>query len=307
VLQTATSKVTHWFQDEFQSQRLLPGLTSGLLMGVTEVMFALSLGSLIFSGDLAPYLPYGIGMVLVTAAVMMIGTSLTSRVPGVIGSIQDTSSIILAIMAAGLATSLSAAGGAEKLTTVLVAIAATALLTGVFFLALGFFKLGGLVRFVPYPVVGGFLAGTGWLLVQGSFGVMADFSLTVRNLPALLQPDQLILWLPGLLFALVLFFGLRRIHHFLALPGILLGAAVLFYLALLLTGTSIDQAIDQGLLLGRGSGEAAWQPLTLKDLLAANWAAIVGQSGNIAITLVMSLVGLLLNASALVLQPYMSF
>ena len=150
-------------------------------MGITEVMVALSLGSLIFSGELAPYLPYGIGMALVTAAVMMIGTSLTSRVPGVIGSTQDTSSVILAVIAAGLAGTLSAAGAADKLTTVLVAIAATTLLTGVFFLALGFFKLGGLVRFVPYPVVGGFLAGTGWLLVQGSFGVMAGFPLTLAT------------------------------------------------------------------------------------------------------------------------------
>ena len=70
---------------------------------------------------------------------------------------------------------------ADKLTTVLVAIAATTLLTGLFFLALGFFRLGGLVRFVPYPVVGGFLAGTGWLLAQGSFGVMAGFPLTLQR------------------------------------------------------------------------------------------------------------------------------
>jgi SulP family sulfate permease len=296
---TAAAKLAYWLQDEFGSERLLPGLTSGVLMGVTEVMVALSLGSLIFSGELAPYLPYGIGMALATAAVMMIGTALTSRVPGVIGSTQDTSSVILAVIAAALAGALSAAGAADKLTTVLVAIAATTLLTGVFFLALGTFKLGGLVRFVPYPVVGGFLAGTGWLLVQGSFGVMTDFSLTLQNVPALLQPAQLILWVPGVLFALVLFFGLRRIHHFLAMPGILLGAVVLFYLALLATGTSVDHAVDQGLLLGRVSGEAAWQPLALKNLLAANWMAIVGQGGNIAITLVLCVVGLLLNASAL--------
>jgi SulP family sulfate permease len=297
--QTATRKLGLWFQDEFQSKRLLPGLTSGVLMGVTEVMVALSLGSLIFSGKLAPYLPYSMGMALVTAAIMMIGTALTSRVPGVIGSTQDTSSVILAVIAAALASVLSTAGAADTLTTVLVAIAATTLLTGVFFLALGTFKLGGLVRFIPYPVVGGFLAGTGWLLLQGSFGVMADFSLTLRNVPALLQPAHLILWVPGVLFALVLFFGLRRIRHFLALPGILVGAIIVFYLALLGTGTSIDHAIDQGLLLGRVSGEAAWQPLALKNLLAANWMAILEQSGNIAITLVLCVVGLLLNASAL--------
>jgi SulP family sulfate permease len=286
-------------QDEFQGERLLPGLTSGLLMGITEAIFALSLGSLIFSGELAPYVSYGIGMALVTAAIVMIATSLSSSVPGVIGTTQDTSSVVLAVIAAALVGALAAAGEEEILVTVLVAIAATTLLTGLFFLALGFFRLGGLVRFIPYPVVGGFLAGTGWLLVQGSFGVMADYALTLPNIPALLQPDQLALWVPGVLFALALVFGLRRIHHFLALPGILMGAIVVFYLALLVTGTSVDAAMHQGLLLGGVSGETSWQPLVLGNPLAANWSAILGQSGNIAIVLILSVVSLLLNASAL--------
>jgi hypothetical protein len=125
---TATTKLAHWLQDEFGSDRLLPGLTSGLLMGVTEVFAALSLGSLVFSGELAPYLPYGIGMALFTTAIMLITTSLTSRVPGVMGSTQNTSSVTLAVIAAGLAGTLSAAGTADKLTTVLVAIAVTTLL-----------------------------------------------------------------------------------------------------------------------------------------------------------------------------------
>ena len=45
------------------------------------------------------------------------------------------------------------------------AISLTTLLTGLVFWLLGHFRLGGLVRFLPYPVVGGFLAGTGWLFV----------------------------------------------------------------------------------------------------------------------------------------------
>jgi SulP family sulfate permease len=295
----ARHRFLHWLQDEFQSERLLPALTSGLLMGITEAMFALSMGSLIFAGELATYLPYGLGIALVTAAAILIGTSLTSRVPGVIGSTQDTCTVILAVTAAALASSLSDAGGQTALATVLVAIAVSALLSGLFFLALGTFKLGRLVRFTPYPVVGGFLAGTGWLLVQGSFDVTAGTPLTVANIPALLEPDQLILWVPSVLFALLLLFGLQRIRHVLAMPGILLGAIALFYLALLVTDTSIQDAIESGLLLGRVAGEIAWQPLALKTLLAADWAAILGQAGNIAILLMLSVVGFLLNASSL--------
>ena len=146
-----------WLQEETRSERLVPALTSGVLMGITEVMFALSLGSLIFSGELAPFLPYGIGMALVSATVMLIGLSAASSVPGVIGSTQDSAAVILAVIAAGLAGTLSAAGAQDKLTTVLVSIAVTTLLTGILFLALGLYKLGKLVRFIPYPVVGGFL------------------------------------------------------------------------------------------------------------------------------------------------------
>lgn len=292
-------QLTSWLRGAFQAQQLLPDLTAGALMGIIEVVCALSFGSLIFSGVLAPYLPYGIGMALAGAAVILVGTSLTSRVPGVIASIQDSPAVILAVIASALAGSLSAGTAEERLATVLVAIAVTTLVTGLFHLALGLFKLGGLVRYVPYPVVGGFLAGTGWLLVQGSFGVVAGHPLTLANLPALLRPDRLILWVPALLFALVLFTCLRRFKHSLTMPGILLGAIVIFYLILWATGTPLQAATSKGLLLGKVSGQATWHPLSLRSLLAANWVAILGQGGNMAIILVLSVVSLLLNASAL--------
>ncbi len=72
-------KLAQWLQNEFQSERLLPGLTSSLLMGISEVMFALSLGSVIFSGAPVPYLPYGIGISLFIAAVIMMAPRLPVR------------------------------------------------------------------------------------------------------------------------------------------------------------------------------------------------------------------------------------
>jgi SulP family sulfate permease len=173
--QTIDQPFFRGLQNELRFERLLPGLTLGVLVGLTEVIFALSVGSLIFSGELAPFLAYGIGIALVTATIMLIGVSCGSSIPGVTGSLQDSPSVILAVIAVALVGALPAAGAQARLATVLVAIAVTTLLTGAFFLALGLFKRGGLVRFLPYPVVGGFLAGTGWLLVRGSFGVMTDF------------------------------------------------------------------------------------------------------------------------------------
>jgi SulP family sulfate permease len=59
------------------------------------------------------------------------------------------------------------------------AIALATVLTGIAFLLLGYFKLGNLVRFIPYPVMGGFLAATGWLLFKGGLQVSTGFGFQV--------------------------------------------------------------------------------------------------------------------------------
>ncbi len=56
-MQMLGRKLAQWLQNGFQSERLLPGLASGMLMGISEVMVSLSLGSLNFSGALAPLSP----------------------------------------------------------------------------------------------------------------------------------------------------------------------------------------------------------------------------------------------------------
>lgn len=297
--QINTQKFNQWLRSEFKPDILLPSLSSGAIMGITEAIFAISLASLIFSGKLTPYISRGIGIALFTAPVIMIVTSLGSRVTGVIGSTQDTSSVMLAVIAAGVVSTLSGSDLETQLMTVLVAIAIATLLTGVFFLVLGYFGLGGLVRYIPYPVIGGFLAGTGWLLVQGSFSVMSNYPLQLANILKLFQANQVILWVPGVIFALILFFGVRRFTHVLVMPGILIGAVITFYLVFWVMGISVAEATHKGLLLGQLAGGVTWKPLLLVKLSTVDWKAILGQGGNIGIILVLSLVGLLLNASAL--------
>jgi sulfate permease, SulP family len=293
------SKYFSHFRAEFQSKKIVPALFTGILMGVTELIFAISMGSLIFSGEMAAYLPYGIGIALVTETIMLIVISLGTSIPGITGTLQDSSSVILAVIVTTLVGTLSASSLEDKFITAIVAIALITLLTGIFFLLIGHFRAGDLARFLPYPVVGGFLAGMGWLLVRGSFSVMTDITLSIANLPELFQPNQLILWMPGVLLAILLFLSLRRSSHFLVPPAILLAMLGLFYLGLLVTGTSIESAIAQGILLGEQSGNVAWQPLSWDYLSATDWGALFGQSGNIVSILILSLINLLLTASAL--------
>lgn len=285
---------------ELQLERLLPSLTAGLVAGVLEVLFAISFAALIFSGDLSPFVSAGIGLALFSTAVLTGIVACFSSLPGSVAASQDTPAIILALIAATIAATMPATATADELfLTVLAALALTTLLTGAFYLALGLFNLGRLIRFIPYPVVGGFTAGTGWLFIQGAITVMADIPLTLANLSTLLAPEMLIRWLPGVAFAILLVVALPRFSHFLTLPGLILAATGMFYLILWASGGSVVEAGAQGWLMGPFPEGGLWQPLSPSDLSHVNWAVIFGQFGSIATVLLVSVISLLLNASVI--------
>jgi SulP family sulfate permease len=45
----------------------------------------------------------------------------------------------------------------------MIAVALATALTGVLLFCLGLARAGGAIRFIPYPVIGGFLSATGWM------------------------------------------------------------------------------------------------------------------------------------------------
>lgn len=275
-------------------------LTAGVVIGLTEVIFSISLASLIFSGPLEAYLPRGIAMVLVTSAISIIFIAVVSSIEGCISGIQDNPSALFAV---AIASMIGAMGtGPQMFPTAIALITVTTLLLGLFLLLLGTFRLGGLMRYIPFPVIGGFLAGTGWLLIHGSIGSMVNYPVTLETLPTLFQADQIVLWLPGLAFGLILFFCIRQFDHFLVMPALLIGAQLLFILYLVVSGTSFEQAAERGLIIGQLGSGAVWQPLSLADVGQVDWRAIVGQAGNIGGILLVSSITLLLDISGLELS-----
>jgi SulP family sulfate permease len=283
---------------EIQPDRLVPGLIAGLVAGIIIVIVAISLAALIFAGDLSGFVSRGISLFLMGGIAALIATGLLSSFSGTITLVQDAPAAVMAVVAAAIVSSLPAsASSQEKFMTVVGAIALTSLLTGLLLILLGRFKLGALVRFLPYPVVGGFLAGTGWLLVTGGIGVMTDVSFSFSHLGALFQPDMLLRWVPGLVIAVLMLAILNRYNHFLLLPGMLLGLVVLFYGIVWLTRTPVAQVSAQGWLLGPFPMGGLLQPVGPSDLVDVQWTAILGQAGNLASILLVSVVSLLLNTS----------
>lgn len=141
--------------------------------------------------------------------------ALTGSNPGTVMIPQDAPVAILAMIAAAIAGNLAASAPPDALFfTVVAVIALTSLLTGLCFFVLGTFQLGNLIRFIPYPVIGGFLAGTGWILLKGGMEVMTDMSLNAATAVAFFHSPLLLRWAPGLIFGFVVLLVLRRYSHF---------------------------------------------------------------------------------------------
>lgn len=287
-----------FIHERIEFKGLLLDLTLGGLLGFTVTFVAISLVSLIFAGELSQHLNLGISIALLTAVVTLVLTTLLSSIRSGIGSLQDGPNVLMAVAISSLIGSASLGAGGDVLATILLTMLVATLTTGIFLLVMGVFRLGGLARYIPYPVVGGFLAGTGWLLIRGSFEVVTGLPATLSSLGDLLKPDIFILWMPALTVALTLFIGLRRFRNFITFPAILLGLMATFYLVLWITGTPLSTAREMGLLLV--SDEGLLLQLPNPGLMkGASWGTVLGQAGNIAVMAGIALVSLILNATSL--------
>ncbi|MGE5250851.1 MAG: SulP family inorganic anion transporter [Bacteroidota bacterium] len=285
---------------EFHLESLLPSLTAGLVIGTSEILFSASLAALIFSGSLTPFVARGIGLLLFGGMVVGLAVAFFSSLPGAIPVPQDSPAAILAVTAAAIAAQIPAQAAPDRLFfTVIAAISFTTIAAGLLFIAVGRFGWSSIVRFVPYPVVGGFLAGTGWLLTTGAMSVLSGLPMGMQHLPRLLQGDILMRWLPGALMAVLLLVLVRRFDHPLIMLGMLLGGTALFYIILFATHTTSAEAEARGLLLGPFPSRSLWEPLKLSQLALVDWRVLLGQTGKLVTVLMVSTIALLLNANAL--------
>ena len=270
---------------------LLPNAIAGFLTGTLSIIYSISFAALIFSGDLSVYLSRGIGFVLFGALVVGLVTALSSSVPASIGIPQVSPAVLLVLLSASISANMTTATSTEDVfVTLIMAIAVTTLTTGLFFFVLGKFKLGQFIRFIPYPVIGGFLAGTGWLLFLGGISIMMGISPSLSEVSFLFQYQSLIKWVPGLLIALLMLVMTRYRSHYLIVPVITLGSVAIFYIGTWIVGASISEISAQGWLVGPFSKDPLWKPLSLANLSQVNWEVIVGQLDTVVTIVIISLI-----------------
>jgi SulP family sulfate permease len=275
-------------------QLLLPALVAGIIGGVLTIIVEISFAALIFGGSLSDHIFDGIGFTMFGAFVIGAYVAITSSDPLTMARPHEIPAAILAIVAASIA---SVTPSENVFITVIAAIMISSILCGLFFLLLGRLRMGTLIRFIPFPVIGGFLAGTGWLLVKGGLSVATGMPVKISNIATLLSPYIAARWLPSMIFAIVLYVVMQRFRHYMVMPVVIISGIIVFYVIMASTGMSVDEAIRDGWLLKPLSDGAMWHPVEISRLVHVDWQAILSQSGNIATILLISVISMLLNAS----------
>jgi SulP family sulfate permease len=281
---------------------LLGDLTAGAVSTLVMLCYAMSLGTLIFSADLARYAELGVPTALVSCVVTALVIALTSSMRLNIAGPDSNATAFLAGVAAGVASSVRADGGSPQtlLLTVLIAIALCSVLTGVVLYAIGSSKRSRSLQFLPYPVVGGFLAGTGYLLLEGAFRVATGAAPHWQSL-ALLSQLHWLAWMPALFIGVLTTVLTRGRQHIAALPLVLVCGVVLFYTLLHLSGLSVDEARNMGLLLPHVKLHLMPELHVPAPLAhgAIDWAAITAHLPETLVVTSASAITILMNSTAI--------
>jgi len=209
--------------------RMLAVLPAAILVAVVTISFTTSFASWIFSGKLAVAQPAGLACLLIGVLVTGLVTALFSSMP--FTQAGPESSLVAIIAPALVPLGVLVAPWAIEANAIF-ALAMAGVLTGLMLGALGLARIGRMVRYIPFPVIAGFLGATGVYLLIGG-GRVATGAITLRELFEGAHPVQLAVALLGGIVILLL---LPRLRGSLGLPLLILGGILLHHLVALLAG-----------------------------------------------------------------------
>ena len=225
----------------------LHDVLGGSAASVLSVTFGLSYALLIFSGPLAPYLSYGVAATFISSAVLAAVIGLGSSLPFAVAGPDSTTAAMTAILASSLAERMTAVNPtASLLAPVLVTLAFSAIVTGIALCGFGVTRMGRAIRYVPYPVVGGFLGATGCLILLGAVRVITGIRLQVGTLDHFANPLTLSELAAACAMAVTLYLTWHRSRSPFGLPAILIGGVIVAHLGFWLADISPADAQASG-------------------------------------------------------------
>jgi SulP family sulfate permease len=272
---------------------------AGAISSILSIAYCLSYAALIFSGPLSPWLSYGVAVAFLSSALGAAAVALRSSFPFGIGGPDTSTSAVMATLISVTAARLVAANNPHLLPATLIVMALATILTGAVMSLLGLTRAGRTIRFVPYPVIGGFLAATGALMILGACQVITGQKVNWLHLSALGAHAGLAKIAAGVAVAFVLELFLARSRNVLIMPGVLLAAILGAHLVLFALHMPLAAAQAGGWMFTPTPAAALHLPLVPAELGAFPWKMLPGLSGELFAVVFVATVTVLLNTSGI--------
>ncbi len=286
---------------------LVHEIAVGAVVGLLAIVQSIGFGTLLYSGAPASVASIGIGTALLTTTLLALLIPFAGSYRGLIATAQSVPAAAMAVSVSAIAASLAGRPPETLLATVVVTVAATTLVIGAGAWLLGTFRLSRFIRFIPFPVIGGFLAGSGWLVFVGGIDALAGAHFVSTPMALLAEPTMAgrVAAAGAVLTAIWL---IQRLTGWkLGLPAVIAAALVLFNLAVWLTGTPQAALRDGQWLLALPDRRTLWPPIAPGDLAAVDWGAIAGQIPSLLTVPVLTFIAALMNATGVELEVRRDF
>jgi SulP family sulfate permease len=232
----------------YHSKSLFADVSLGIFDGLDNALWCYAFATVIFAGAMAHFLPLLVVVLLCGWALMGAFVALTSEKRLHIISLDEQAVVILASIAGLMVLEMGdRAGTGDGLSTMLAVMSLSSLGVAAFFWIIGHFRLTRLLELMPYPVICGFMAGIGWLLLEAGIGIAIDAPIP-QFWDAVKDPDtlaKLLIFVAGAIFLLVAVTRLRRAW---ALPVASLVLVGTFYAVVTIKGYDSHMLIQRGWL-----------------------------------------------------------
>lgn len=273
-------------------------VAAGLVCSLLSIAYCLSYAALIFSGPLSEWLSYGITIILLSVAVSAAVYPLFSSIPFSIASPDTSTAALTATLVAGMAARLVQEGHGDLLPVVAIVLALTTAVTGFALYGLGWARAGRAIRFVPFPVIGGFLGATGLLTMAGAVKVVSGGTPGAENLAELVRPEMLAKLGAAALLALMLHVFVRRWANAYVLPLVLLAVLIVFHAILSISGLGLAAAQEAGWVFPVIARAAPWPLWTSwPETVSIPLSVLPWLAGDLLAIIFVTTISLLLNAT----------
>lgn len=275
---------------------------AALMCTVMVIVFAFADASVLFGAALSQYLPVAVSMTMMSAVILALMVAVLSEFQGVIAGSQKASIVVLAIMVAGIHTSMQATGGLSEsaiVATVVASVLIATILLGLAFWAVGTLRYGRFIRYIPFPVIVGFLAGTGILMIKFGFVLALGFNPFSDSFTDVFTVQVLAKVAVTLVMVGLLFWASGKGRSKYSIPVLVILAVVVFLLATTVTGTGLASWIDTGWMLVQSAQQTVYPPLQFSDFDLIEWKVVAAQVPQMVILIVICIIDALVKISAM--------